>query len=172
MERINQFEQLLNEMHLEAVKKGYAVKKVVSKSTLTKSQTVQEAMLKAGLNPGELKPFTGKVTIREKGAREGDPILAKGKDAVLAKPKAGPGENAEPPEHVGLRVARAIGDMKRHALGADLNGPVTEKQFQACHLLARTGKMSMGDVEEVEKALNDGRALPTYILKKLGSGNA
>lgn len=167
MARINQFEALCDELHREAVKKGMAVKKVVRKSTLTKSA------------PGSLAEFFakaqaagGKVTIREKGVKTGDKVLVKGKEAVTAKPKADPGANAVPKEHVGLRVARAIGDMKAHAMGTDLNGPVTEQQLHACHLLARTGKMTMEEVADVEKALNDKRALPSYILRKLGSGNA
>ena len=163
MARINQFEALCDDLHRAAVKKG-GVRKT---STLSKSA------------PGSLEEFFakaeaagGKVTIREKGVKTGDKVLVKGKTAVTAKPKSDPGSNPVPKEHVGLRVARAIGDMKAHAMGQDLNGPVTEQQLQACHLLARTGKMSMDEVADVEKALSDKRALPTYILKKLGSGNA
>ena len=144
------------------------VRKVVRKTSLTKSA------------PGSLASFFakaeaagGKVTIRET-AKVGDPIHVKGKEARNAKPKADPdpGADAVPREHVGLRVARAIGDMKRHAMGQDLNGPVTEQQLQACHLLARTGKMTSEEVADVEKALSDKRALPSYILRKLGSDNA
>src|ERR1700692_3499026 len=78
------------------------VRKVVRKtSTLKKSQTVQEAMLKAGLDPQKLRPFTGKPPVmREQGTTVGQ-VLVKGKQAI----QADPGVNAEPPEHPGIRVA-------------------------------------------------------------------
>jgi hypothetical protein len=168
MARINNFEALCDDLYKASVATGYAVKKVVRKtSTLTKSQTVQEAMLKAGLNPGELKPFTGKpATIREKGVKVGDKVLVKGKKAVTDKPV-----DAEPKEHTALRVARLLSEMKTAAMGRELNGKVTEVQLKAAHALAHAGEMSEAEVADVKAAMDDGRALPTYILKKLGSGN-
>jgi hypothetical protein len=146
------------------------VRKVVRKtSTLKKSQTVQEAMLKAGLDPQKLRPFTGKPPVmREQGTTVGQKVLVKGKQAI----QADPGVNAEPPEHPGIRVAKAISEMRAHARGKDINGPVTPGQLEACRLLVRTGRMEPWEVDDVERALNDRRALPSHILRKLGSGNA
>ncbi|TAM06393.1 MAG: hypothetical protein EPN70_05985 [Paraburkholderia sp.] len=127
--------------------------------------TIRDVMMKAGLDADKVKPFTGRpATIREKGVKVGDKVLVKGKTATTDKPAP-----ATPPEHVALRVARAIGEMKQHAQGRDLNGPVTPKQLAACHALARAGEMSQQEVADVEKALNDKRALPTYLLRKLSN---
>lgn len=159
MARTNQFEALLDELHAASVDRGYSAQK-----PLVKSQTIREVMAKAGLDADKAKPFTGKpATIREGGVKVGDHVMVKGKTATTDKP------SAEPREHTALRVARAIGEMKAYAQGKDLNCPVTEQQLQACHALARAGEMSKEEVADVEKAFNDKRALPTYILRKLSN---
>ncbi|CAE6694009.1 hypothetical protein R69619_00388 [Paraburkholderia nemoris] len=167
MARINQFEALLDDLHRESVAKGYARNKVV-RPTIAKSMTLHEVMAKAGIDADKVKPFTGKpATTREKGVRVGEHVMVKGKAAMTDKPALA----AEPREHTALRIARLIGEMKQHAQGHDLNGPVTPEQLAACHALARAGEMSQEEVADVEKALSDKRALPLYLLKKLGSGN-
>lgn len=164
----NDFELLCDELHREAVAKGYAGKKVVRPTPITKSMTVREVMAKAGLDADKVKPFTGKpATIGEKGVKVGDHVMVKGKHAMTDKPAP----VAESKEHTALRVARLLSEMKAHAAGKDLNGPVTEQQLKACHALSRAGEMSQEEVADVEKAMKDGRALPLYIIKKLGSGN-
>jgi len=164
MARINQFEALCDDLHRAAVRKGYAVKAKTSRFAKSEPSSLAEFFAKA-------QAAGGRVTIRET-AKVGDKVAISGKKAEKVKPKADAGANAVPKEHVGIRVARAIGEMKAHAMGQDLNGPVTEQQLQACHLLARTGKMTMEEVADVEKALSGKRALPTYILRRLGSDNA
>ena len=124
-----------------------AGKVVRARSTLAKS--LPDLMLKAGIDTTKLKPFAGSK-----------------------KPaKTEPVERVEPREHAALRVARLLGEMKRNAQGANLNGPVSEKQLLACEALSRAGELSQDEVADVEKAMKDGRALPLYIIKKLGSGN-
>jgi len=151
-------EQLLRDLQSFGSDSFEPVRKVVrKKSTLTKSEPKSLAAFFA-----KAEAAGGRVTIREK-TNVGDAVAVKGKRTV----KADPGANAVPKEHVGLRVARAIGEMKARAMGEDLNGPVTEEQLKACHLLARTGQMSQEEVADVEKALSDKRALPTYLLNKL-----
>jgi len=161
------FELLCDDLHRQAVAKGYAGKKVM-RPTIAKPMTVREVMSKAGIDADKVTPFTGKpATIREKGVKVGDKVLVKGKTAATDKPATA----AEPRAHTALRVARLLGEMKRNAQGADLNGPVSEKQLLACEALSRAGELSKEEVADVEKAMKDGRALPTWILKKLGSGN-
>ncbi|TCG08851.1 hypothetical protein BZM27_09375 [Paraburkholderia steynii] len=161
------FELLCDDLHRAAVAKGYADKKS-GQATIKKSMTLHEVIAKAGLDPDRVTPFTGKpATIRERGVKVGDHVMVQGKKAVTDKSM--PVDRFEPPEHVALRVGRAIADMKLHAQGANLNGPVTEDQLKACHALARAGEMSQEEVADVEKALNDKRALPTYILRKLSN---
>jgi hypothetical protein len=138
---VNQFEALLDELHAASLDKGYSAQK-----PLAKSQTIREVMAKAGMDIDKVKPFTGKPATTDK--------------PVAAAPK----------EHIALR-ARAIGEMKKHAQGLELNGPVSEDQLKACHALAAAGEMSHDEVVDVESAMKDARALPTYLLKKLGSGN-
>ena len=157
----NSFELLCDELHEASVAKGYAAKS----KPLAKSVGPLEAFCAKAQAAG------GKVTIREK-ANLGDPIHVKGKEARNAKPKADQGENAEPPEHPGLRVAKAINEMRAHAIGKSINSAVKPEQLEACKLLARTGRLDPSEVDDVEAALNDGRALPSHILRKLGSGNA
>lgn len=130
---------------IRPLNRGTAGKKVV-RPTSTKSMTVHEVIAKAGPDADKVQPFTGKKPA-----------------------KTAPGERAEPREHTALRVARAIGEMKRFAQGKNLNGPVTEEQLKACHALARAGEMSQDEVADVEKALNDKRCLPTYLLRKLSN---
>lgn len=113
-------------------------------------------MQKAMANPGS-------VTIHET-AKPGDKVMVKGRKAVPAKSVA-----AAPKEHVALRIADAISEMKKHAQGRELNGAVTEKQLAACKALSAAGEMSHDEVADVEKAMNDGRALPTYLLRKLSN---
>jgi hypothetical protein len=161
------FELLCDDLHRQAVAKGYAGKKVM-RPTIAKPMTVREVMSKAGIDADKVTPFTGKpATIREKGVKVGDHVMVKGKTAMTDKPAPA----AEPSEHTALRVARLLGEMKAHAMGTDLNGKVTEAQLKACHALARQGELKEEDVEAVKSALDDGRALPLYIIKKLGSGN-
>lgn len=93
------------------------------------------------------------------------------KKKVVKPAKTAPAANAEPREHVALRVGALMADLKRHAQGAELNGNVTEKQLLACRALARQGELTEEDVAAVQSALDDGRALPLWVLKKLGSGN-
>jgi hypothetical protein len=167
MARINQFEALCDDLHRLAVSRGYAGKKV-ARPTITKSMTLYEVMAKAGIDADKVKPFTGKpATIRERGVKVGDKVLVKGKTAATDKPSPA----AETREHTALRGARLLGEMKTHAMGSDLNGKVTEAQLKACHALARQGELKEEDVEAVKSALDDGRALPLYIIKKLGAGN-
>ena len=167
MARINQFEALLDDLHRESVAKGYSREKVV-RPTITKSMTLHEVMAKAGIDADKVRPFSGKpATIREKGVRIGDNVTIKGKQVMTDKPVP----VAESKEHTALRGARLLSEMKAHAVGKDLNGPVTEQQLKACHALARAGEMSQEEVADVEKAMTDGRALPLYIIKKFGSGN-
>ena len=140
------------------VGKTLAAAKVVRvRSTLAKS--APPTFLKDFF--AEAQAAGGKVTIAETSAKAG-----KKKPA-----KTAPVERAEPREHTALRVARLLGEMKAHAMGSDLNGRVTEVQLKACHALARQGELKEEDVEAVRSALDDGRALPLYIIKKLGSGN-
>jgi len=163
--------QLLRDLQSFGSDSFEPVRKVVGvrPSRMAKSQTVQEAMLKAGLDPQKLRPFTGKPPVmREQGTTVGQKVLVKGKQAI----QTDPGANAEPPEHTGIRVAKAINEMRAHAMGKDINGPVTPAQLEACKLLARTGRLEPAEVDDVEAALNDGRALPSHILRKLGSSNA
>ncbi|WP_211606165.1 hypothetical protein [Paraburkholderia nemoris] len=136
---------LCDDLHRESVAKGSAGKNA-GKSAPQK--TIREVMAKAGLDADKVTPFTGKQATPDK-----------------------PAPAAEPREHIAMRVARAIGETKAHAQGKDLNGPVTEQQLKACHALSRAGEMSQEEVADVEKAMKDGRALPLYIIKKLGSGN-
>lgn len=103
----------------------------------------------------------GPVTIRET-AKVGDKVVVKGKKAVTDKPV-----DAEPKEHTALRVARLLSEMKTAAMGRELNGKVTEVQLKAAHALAHAGEMSEAEVADVKAAMDDGRALPSYILRKL-----
>ncbi|MCI0146666.1 hypothetical protein KNO81_12285 [Paraburkholderia sediminicola] len=161
----SQFDMLLDDLHREAVAKGYAGKKVV-RSTITKSMTVREMMAKAGIDPDTVRPFTGKpATIREKGVKVGDRVMVKGKKAMTDKPAPA----AEPKEHTALRVARLLSEMKTAAMGRELNGKVTEVQLKAAHALAHAGELSEAEVADVKAAMDVGRALPTYILRKLSN---
>jgi hypothetical protein len=161
MARNNEFELLLDDLYAESVKRGMVADRTSKPGKLAKSR----APLRKS------SPFTasiakaqtpGKVTIHER-ANVGDAVKVKGKQAVPAKSVA-----AEPKEHVALRVAGAISEMKKHAQGRELNGAVTELQLKACKALAAAGEMSQDEVADVEKAMSDGRALPTYLLKKMG----
>ncbi|WP_146014344.1 hypothetical protein [Paraburkholderia rhynchosiae] len=133
---------------------GKAVR--VRPATLGKSRIVDwnTALLKAQAD-GSLKTVAVKL----------------GKKKVVKPAKTAPVDRPEPREHTALRVARLIGEMKQHAQGRDLNGPVTPDQLAACQALARAGEMTPDEVADVEKALSDQRALPLYLIKKLGSGN-
>ncbi len=125
-------------------------------ATLGKSRIVDwnTALLKAQAN-GSVKTVAAKL----------------GEKKFIKPAKTAPVDRAEPREHTALRGERLIGEIKQQAQGRDLNGPVSEDQLKAFHALARAGEMSQEDVEAVEKALSDKRALPLYLIKKVGSGN-
>jgi hypothetical protein len=162
MARINQFEALIDDLHRAAVEKGIAVKKVVKAkpSRLAKSA------------PGSLEFFAkaGKGGVRivaSESAKPGTKLAVQGGKVV--KPVADKPVDAEPREHTALRVARLLSEMKQHALGRDWNGKISEKQLLACHALSRAGEMSEDEVAQVKSAMDDGRALPSHVMRKLAN---
>jgi len=164
--KLNQFEELVNDLHREAVKKGMAVKKGVRKSTLTKSQTVQEAMLKAGLNPGELKPFTGKPPVmREKGATVGTKVLVKGREAKKA-PLPDIEDAGVPAVLRHEHLKRAI--VAHAAAHEDPNGPISEAMLNRVLKRAKAGQLSDDQARRTVEHHSKGLALPTDVMRAIG----
>jgi hypothetical protein len=157
--------QLLKDLQAFGSDSFEPVRKVVRKSTLTKSQTVQEAMLKAGLDPEKLKPFTGKTTIREK-TNVGDKVLVKGKQAVKAAPLPDIEDAGVPAVLRHEHLKRAI--VAHAAAHEDPNGPISEAVLNRVLKRAKAGQLSDDQARRTVEHHSKGLALPTDVIRAIG----
>lgn len=160
--------QLLSDVHSFGSDSFAPVRKVVRKTSLTKSQTVQEAMLKPGMDPDKLKPFTGKPPVmREKGAAVGTKVLVKGRQAVKAAPLPDAGDV---PVSAALRhehLKRAI--VAHAAAHDDFNSPISEPMLNRVLSLAKSGRLSDDQARRTVEHHSKGLALPTDVMRAVAS---
>ncbi|MFM0060619.1 hypothetical protein PQR64_33850 [Paraburkholderia phytofirmans] len=147
MARINQFEALLDDLHREAVAKGYADTKA-GQSTLKKPLTVREVMAKAGLDADEVKPFMGKRPMNPAALRDMN-------DASV--PTA-------------LRNEALKQAIVAHAATHDnLNSPISGPMLHRVLQMAKAGRLTDDQARRTVEHHSKGLALPTDVMRAISS---
>ncbi|SOE59178.1 hypothetical protein SAMN05414139_01487 [Burkholderia sp. D7] len=159
--------QLLSDLKSFGSDSFEPVRKVVRKTSLTKSQTVQEAMLKAGIDPEKLKPFTGKPPVmREKGATVGTKALVKGRQAVKAAPLPDAGDVGVPAALRHEHLKRAI--VAHAAAHDDFNSPISEPMLNRVLKMAKAGQLTDDQARRTVEYHSKGLSLPTDVMHAIG----
>ena len=144
MARINQFEALLDDLHREAVAKGYVGKKAAQSAP---TKTIREVMAKAGLDADKVKPFTGKKP---------------------AKPAALPNAD-DAPEPAKLRHEALKQAIVAHAASHDdLNSPISEPMLNRVLKMAKAGQLTNDQARRTVEYHSKGLALPTDVMRAIG----